>query len=61
MDYMCERVIPPEMWKKIRLVEKYALTDPFYSVRSTILRIGESYGVSEQNLIEHGVIAARPQ
>jgi hypothetical protein len=58
---MCEREIPAEMWKKIRRVERYALTDPFYGIRSAILRIGETYGLSEQDLIEHGVIAAPPQ
>ena len=58
---MCEREIPAEMWEKIRHVERYALTDPFYGIRSTILRIGESYGLSEQDLIGHGVIAAPPE
>jgi hypothetical protein len=58
MDHMCKREIPMEMWKKIRIVEKYALTDPFYNIRHTILRIGETYGLSEQDLIESGVIAA---
>jgi hypothetical protein len=57
---MCERVIPAEMWKKIRLVERYALTDPFYNIRSTIVRIGQSYGLNEQELIELGVIHPVP-
>jgi len=58
---MCERVIPAEMWKKIRLVERYALTDPFYNIRSTIVRIGQSYGLNEQELIELGVIHPLPE
>ena len=61
MDHMCEREIPAEMWQKIRIVEKYGLTDPFYNIRSTIVRIGETYGLSEQDLVESGVIATLPE
>ena len=58
---MCERAIPAEMWTKIRFAEMYALTNPFYNIRSTIVRIGEIYGLSEQELTELGVVAPAPE
>ena len=58
---MRDGAIPAEMWKKIRFAERYALTDPFYNIRSTIVRIGEIYGLNEQELIESGLIAPPPE
>ena len=50
-----------DQWEKIRRVREYAMTDPFYNVRDTLLRLGESWGYSEGQLITAGIIAPRPK
>jgi len=50
-----------EEWEQIRRVREYAMTDPFYNVRDTLLRLGESWGYSEGQLIAAGIIAPRPK
>lgn len=50
-----------EQWEKIRRVREHAMTDPFYNVRETLLRLGESWGYTEGQLIAAQIIAPRPK
>lgn len=50
-----------DQWDKIRRVREYAITDPFYNVRATLLKLGEQWGYTEDDLIRDGLIAPRPK
>lgn len=49
-----------EQWEQIRRVREYAITDPFYNVRATLLRLGEQWHYTEADLIGAGIIAPPP-
>jgi hypothetical protein len=55
------REIPDTMWERIAAVREIARTDPFYSLRSRLLMIGDAFRFTESELVERGIISALPK